>query len=67
MDKYYLSIIQNKTVCAIYAYDSLDEALAQFHSELAYRTEGRDSTLCVIFNTIGTIIKKDVWERQVTE
>lgn len=62
---YYLFIVQNKTICANYHFDSIDGALAMFHSELAYRGEGRNSTLCVILDAIGGTLKRDYWERPV--
>lgn len=68
MYQYYLFLVQNKSVCANFGYETLDEALAKFHTELAYRGEGRTSTLCVILDQIGGTIKRDYWERPlVTE
>ena len=43
---YYLATIQNKTTCAMYSYNTYDEVLAAFHTEMAYRAEGRNSTTC---------------------
>lgn len=65
MYQYYLFLVQNKTVCANYGFNSLDEALAMFHTELAVRTNDRTSTLCVILDQIGGTIKRDYWERPV--
>ena len=62
---YYLAIIQNESTCAIFKYDDLDAALAAFHNELAYRGEGRNSTLCVILDKIGGTIKREKWERAI--
>lgn len=62
---FYLVIIQNDTTQAIYKYDTFDQALAAFHSEMAYRAEGRDSTVCVILNRIGELIKREDWQRPV--
>lgn len=61
-----LVIIQNNSARAIYAYDSYDAALAAFHIEMAYRAEGRDSTVCVILNRMGELIKREDWHREVT-
>ena len=61
-----LVIIQNDSARAIYAYDTYDAALAAFHAEMAYRAEGRDSTVCVILNRIGELIKREDWHREVT-
>lgn len=64
---FYLAIIQNDTTQALYRYDTYDQALATFHSELAYRGDARMKTVCVILNSIGELIKRDYWERPVTE
>lgn len=58
---YYLVIVQNTNTQAVYAHESLDTALSAFHSELAYRGEGRTSTTCVIINATGEVIKTDFW------
>ena len=61
--KYYLAIVQNDSSAAIYSYTNLDEALAAFHSELAYYAEGRDKTLCIIFDSDGGRIRTETWTR----
>ena len=58
---YYLAIVQNGTTQALYAYSSYDAALAAYHSELAYRAEGRTSTLCVILDMYGNTMKQEYW------
>lgn len=65
MFQYFLFLVQNNSVCANYGFNNLDDALAMFHSELAYRGEGRTATLCVILDRIGGTIKRDYWERPV--
>lgn len=65
--KYYLAIVQNDSAQSLYSYDSLDAALSAFHSELAYRAETRTTTLCIIFNTYGTVIKNERWEKTVED
>ena len=59
---FYLAIIQNKTTKALNDYPSLDAALAAFHSELAYRANGRTSTMCLIIDEFGNPVKKEYWE-----
>lgn len=61
--KFYLIIVQNDSSQAIYSYESLDDALAAFHSELAYHAEGRNRTLCIIFDSSGECIRKEEWVR----
>ena len=60
---YYLAIIQNESVCAIYAYENIDAALAAYHAELAYRAEGRTSTTCSILDNDGSVICRERWIR----
>ena len=64
---YYVIIIQNQNTQAVYAYESLDTALSVFHSELAYRGEGRNTTTCVIVNEIGETVKTDYWIKETIE
>lgn len=61
--KYYLAIVQNDTTSALFSYNNLDEALAAFHSELAYHGLDRNKTLCTIFNSGGGRLKVEKWER----
>ena len=65
--KFYLVIVQNNSTQAVYAYDKLDDALAAFHVELAYRAEGRTSTMCLITDYQGSTIKREYWEKEVEE
>lgn len=60
---FYLVIMQNDTTQTVYSYTTLDDALAAFHNELAYRAEGRNKTVCVILNSVGDLIKKEYWKR----
>ena len=64
---YYLAIVQNGTTQALYAYSNYDAALAAYHSELAYRAEGRTSTLCVILDEYGNTIKQELWRAAPAE
>lgn len=61
---YYLVIMQNNTTQIVYRYGNVDEALATFHNELAYRGEGRNQTVCVILDEFGSTYKRDYWIRQ---
>ena len=62
--KFYLVIIQNDSTQAVFSYDSYDSAMAKFHTELAYRGEGRNSTVCVLLNRAGELVRRDEWIRQ---
>lgn len=60
---FYLLIMQNDSTQVVYAYETYDSALAAFHSELAYRAEGRNKTVCCILSSIGELIKREYWTR----
>ena len=68
-NKYYLAIVQNDTIAALYAKDSYEDALALYHTELAYRAEGRTSTKCAILNSDLEVVKRESYIAQtpVTE
>lgn len=61
-----LVIIQNDSARAIYAYDgpgAWDNVLAAFHSELAYRGDGRNKTVCTILDEDGVEVRNEIWKR----
>lgn len=62
-----LVTLQNDSTTVVYKYDDLSAALAAFHAELAYRGEGRTSTMCAILNRAGEVIRKERWEVEETE
>ena len=62
---YFLAIIQNSSVASLFPYNTFDEALVAFHTELAYRGEGRTATVCVIMNEFGVVLKSDTWIQKV--
>lgn len=67
---FYLAIIQNAgpdSTQAIYKFDNIDDALAMYHSELAYRAAARNMTTCVILDTYGHSVYRDAWEKRETE
>lgn len=64
---YYLVIIQNDNTQTVFSYQTMDEALSTFHTELAYRGSGRVSTVCVILDSTGALVKRDVWRKEVPE
>lgn len=57
--KYFVSIIQNGEIPAMYAYDDKNAAMAAFHSEMAYRHESRTSTVAFVMDANGNVIVKD--------
>lgn len=64
---YYIIIIQNKQTPAIFAYPSYDAALAKFHTEMAYRAEGRTSTMCMIIDDEGSVYKTESYSKVTYE
>lgn len=61
---YYLVKIQSGTngnSQTMPAYDTFDEALAAFHTEMAYRSATRTSTVCVILDDRGNTQKRECW------
>lgn len=56
---YYLALVQNDNTQALFAYETLDAALAKYHSELAYRGEGRTSTKCTILDNNLQAVRND--------
>ena len=62
---YYLAIIQNETSNALYADSTFEDALAAYHTELAYRAADRTSTKCVIFDSELRTLRSEVYEKPV--
>lgn len=64
MEIYYLVIVQNSDSQAIYKYNSYNEVLAAYHSELAYRSEQRTSTQCCILNSSLQTIMREAYTKE---
>lgn len=62
---YYVAIIQNENTSALYNYSTFEQALAAYHTELAYRAEGRTSTRCVIFDSELRTMRAEVYTAPV--
>lgn len=61
---YYLAIVQNNDTQALYSFNSYDEALARFHSELAYRSADRTSTKCALLDSNLGMIRQEVYDAE---
>lgn len=59
---YFLAIIQNYSIPAFYSYQTRSEAMARFHSELAYRHESRTSTVCILYDQKGNELEHDYYD-----
>ena len=64
---YYTVIIQNNETPAIFAYNTMEDALAKFHSEMAYRHESRFKAVCGIYNEDLMPIKNEVYTAPVSD
>lgn len=62
---YYLVIVQNNNTQAVYSYNSIEAALAAYHSELAYRAEGRTSTKCAILDSELMLVRSETYTASV--
>lgn len=59
---YYLAIIQNHGEAnALYPFNSFEEALARYHTELAYRATSRTQTVCSILNSEGQVLRNETY------
>lgn len=56
---YIVITIQNDTIPAMHSYNTMEEALAYFHTELAYRHESRTSTRCMIVDSELSLIRQE--------
>ena len=62
-----LVILQNDSITMTHVHMTFSDALAEFHSELAYRAEGRTSTMCAILNRSGDVLKNERWQSEQVE
>lgn len=64
---YYLALVQNDETQALYRFSTLEEALSMYHSELAYRGEGRTSTKCLILDSDLNTYMKESYTASVSD
>lgn len=64
---YYLAIVQNDTTNALYSHNTYEEALAAYHTELAYRAEARKSTKCAILDGDLNMLRQEIYTAPVSE
>lgn len=64
---YYVAIVQNDETQALYRYNSYEEALAAYHTELAYRAEGRRSTKCAILDGDLQMLRQETYIAPVSD
>lgn len=58
---YIFICIQNGSIPLMYSFDTINAALAQYHTELAYRHESRTSTMCMIIDAAGIVLKQETY------
>ena len=64
---YYLVIVQNNSIPAIFSYETYDAALAAFHTEMAYRHESRTTTKCAIVDNELVTLKRETYTAPVPD
>lgn len=65
---YYLAIIQNHGESnALFPFSNFEEALARYHTELAYRATGRTQTVCSILNAEGQVLRNEVYNAPISD
>lgn len=54
---------------SIYVYQTIDEAVASFHSQLggAVGASTIDSILCLVINSVGGTLRSEYWKAETTE
>lgn len=63
---FYLAIVQNDETQTLYRYNTYEEALAAYHTELAYRAEGRTSTKCAILDKDLNMLRQETYTAPIT-
>lgn len=56
---YILVCVQNGNTPLLKSYTNLNEALAEYHTELAYRHESRTSTMAMVIDGKGRVLKRE--------
>ena len=57
--KYFVTIVQNDSTCACFAYDGRAAALGKFHTEMAYAMNAGITTLCNVMNSNGNVVASE--------
>lgn len=53
---------------SLYVYETIDEAVASFHSQLAGAVGAStiDSVLCLVINSVGGTLRSEYWKAEET-
>lgn len=57
--KHFVTIVQNDSTCACFAYDDKTSAVAKFHHEMEYACNAGITTLCSVMNANGIIVANE--------
>ena len=57
--KHFVTIVQNDSTCACFAYDEKTAAIAKFHHEMEYACNAGITTLCSVMNSNGTVVASE--------
>lgn len=59
--KHFVFAVQNGTTPAAAAYDNKADALAAYHTEMAYRHESRTSTTGIVVDAAGHVVAMETY------
>lgn len=65
--KYYVTIAQNDSTCACFAYDEKPAAMAKFHHEMEYACNAGITTLCMVANSNGALLANEKYTAPAPE
>lgn len=54
--KHFVTLIQNDSTAACFAYDSKQAAMGKFHAEMSYAMTAGVTTICSVMNANGGIV-----------
>ena len=57
--KHFVTLIQNDSTAACFAYDTKPAAMGKFHTEMAYAMTAGVTTLCIVTNANGAIVANE--------
>ena len=57
--KHFVTLIQNDSTAACFAYDTKPAAMGKFHTEMAYAMTACTTTLCIVTNANGAIVANE--------
>ena len=65
--KHVVTIVQNEETTASFIYPDKAQAMAKFHSEMAYAHSVGVTTLCSVMNAAGSVVATDKYTAPAPE